>query len=368
LQALFSINLFIACIKHFFIYNASIKHLEEASMKEKEAKKNGVTGKAIGGVARAAKLTDEERHEIAKKAASARWGKKDFGDGMPEAIKDGQLKIGDVWLDCYVLKDGRRLIHKRSMARALGLKSEGGNTFMKTMGRKSIGSVMLPEMREKIANPIIFKPLAGDPAHGYDAPFFIEVCDTIWEANKQGKLKPSQLFLSIQAEIIMRSCAKIGIIALIDEATGYIRDKHKEEYRLLFKEFIRAEFREWEKEFPEQFFDMMYRLYDLRRNSKNRHPQFFGKFIRRYVYSPLANSNGAILDMLDEKNPIVYVNGGRKHKMFQFLSDEIGLSALRAHIWQLIGIGNSTRTKEGFQRGFKMAFPQTGDQAELFDI
>jgi hypothetical protein len=334
---------------------------------EKNSKENTV-GKARGGIARAAKLTGEERRDIASKAASVRWGKKAFGEGVPEAIRDGQLKIGDIWLDCYVLKDGRRVIHKRGMARALGLKSDGGNAFMKTMGRKSLGSVIIPEMREKIDNPIIFKPLSGDPAHGYDAPFFIDVCDTIWEANRQGKLKPSQYFLAVQAEIIVRSSAKIGIIALIDEATGYIRDKHKEEYRLLFQEFIREEFRGWEKEFPNQFFDMMYRLYDLRRNEKNRHPQFFGKFIRRYVYAPLANSNGAILSILDEKNPVVYGNGGRKHKMFQFLSDEIGLPALRAHIWQLVGIGNSTKTKEGFQRGFKTAFPQAGDQGVLFDI
>jgi len=113
---------------------------------------------------------------------------------------------------------------------------------------------------------------------------------------------------------------------------------------------------------------MLYRIYDLRRNSKNRHPQFFGKFIRKYVYAPLANSNGAILDMLDEKNPVVYVNGGRKYKMFQFLSDEIGIKALREHLWQLIGMGNATKSKEGFQRGFKNAFPQSGDQYELFDL
>ena len=33
----------------------------------------GRRGASKGGVARAAKLTPEERHEIAKKAATARW-------------------------------------------------------------------------------------------------------------------------------------------------------------------------------------------------------------------------------------------------------------------------------------------------------
>lgn len=326
-----------------------------------------VTGKAKGGKARAEKLTADERKDIARTAALARWGKKDF-DGMPYAIRDGQLKIGSVWIDCYVLNDGRRVIHKRGMAKALGLKSDGGNTFMKTIGRKGLGSIIGPEMRESINNPIIFKPLVGDPAHGFNGIFFIEVCDLIWEANKQDKLDKRQLFLAVQAEIIVRSCAKVGIIALIDEATGFIRDKRKEEYRELFNSFIREEFRQWEAEFPKQFFDMIYKLYNLkRRSNKNHHPQFFAGFIRRYVYTPLANSNGAVLAMLDEKNPIVYASGGRKHKMFQFLSDEVGLPAFRQHLWQLVGIGNATNTKEGFQRGFKNAFPQVGDQYQLFD-
>jgi len=324
-----------------------------------------ITGKAKGGKARAEKLTPEERKEIAKRAALVRWRPPE--GVLPEAVRDGKLQIGDVFIECYVLRDGRRLFHKRGLAKALGLKSTGGNAFMKTMGRKSLGSIITGFLREKIDNPIVFKPLNGDPAHGYEGTFVIELCDAIWEAGRLGQLNPKQAFLAIQAEIIVRSSAKVGIIALIDEATGYIKDKQKEEYRELFKEFIRNELREWEKEFPDQFFDMIYRIYNLRRNHKNRHPQFFGRFIRKYVYSPLANSNGAILDMIDEKNPVVYTNGGRKFKIHQFLSDELGLPAIRAHLWQLVGIGNATRSKEGFERGFKNAFPASGDQLPLFE-
>lgn len=323
-------------------------------------------GKSKGGVARAEKLTPEERKDIARKGAQARWGSVP-GD-MPEAISQGQLTIGDVAIDCYVLKDGRRLFHKRGLAKALGLKSEGGNAFMKSMTRKSLGSVIKGNLLESINNPIVFKPLNGDPAHGYEAIFIIELCDAIWEAGRLGALKPSQYFLSVQSEIIVRSSAKIGIIALIDEATGYIKDKKKEEYRQLFHEFIRDELREWEKEFPDQFFNMIYKIYNLRRNYKNKHPQFFGKFIRKYVYTPLANSHGVVLEMIDEKNPVVYTNGGRKYKMHQFLSDEVGLPAMRAHLWQLIGIGNAARSKEGFERGFKNAFPGPHHQFELFDL
>ena len=112
---------------------------------------------------------------------------------------------------------------------------------------------------------------------------------------------------------------------------------------------------------------MWYRLYSIKRLNKNHHPSFFGKLVRKYIYAPLANSNGAILDLLDEKNPVVYKNGGRRYKMFQFLSEEIGLPAFKAHLWKVIGIGSASRSKEGFERGFKNAFPQTGDQFDFFD-
>lgn len=328
-----------------------------------------------GGIARRDALLPEARKAIAEKAAAARWGKSGSLADMPEADSQGVLPIGDVTVDVYVLKDRRRLIHKRGMARALGLKSEGGNAFMKTISRRGLGSVISPDLWETIANPIEFKPLNGDPAHGYRAETFIDVCNAIIDAGKLGRLVKSQLFLAVQAEIIVRSAAKIGIVGLIDEATGFIVDKRKEEYRALWQQFIREEFRRWEEpEFPDELFNIMYKLYGLRRinPSSTKHPKFFGKFLRKYVYQPLAYSNGAILEELDLKNPVVYANGGRRYKLFQFLSDEVGMPALRQHIWKTVGIGLSVGSKETFDRAFYSAFPaarpiRPGAMDDLFD-
>ena len=96
--------------------------------------------------------------------------------------------------------------------------------------------------------------------------------------------------------------------------------------------------------------------------------QFFGNFIRKYVYAPLSGSDGTILNLLDEKNPVVYAKGGRRYKMHQFLTNELGLPAIRAHIWQVVGIGNASKTKEAFDRGMKTAFPQVGDQLSFLDF
>jgi hypothetical protein len=325
---------------------------------------------SLGGDARAKSLSKSERKNIAQRAAKARWeAARQLADPnrIPEAICQGDLQIGSVGIECYVLDNFKRVIHKRGMAKALGMKSEGGNVFMRAMSRKGLGSEIGEDLRQKLDNPIVFKALTSDLGHGYDCTILIDICDAIIDAAKNKKLGPGQEGLAIQAEIIMRASAKLGIVALVDDATGFIADKRRQKYKELFKEFIREEVAGYQAEFPDQLFDVMYKIYGLpRRSDGNKHPQFFAKFIRKYIYQPLANSNGAILEMLEEKNPVVYVNGGRRYKMFQFLSDVVGIPALRSHLWQVVGIGNASRNKLQFEKNFAVAFP--GPQLELFSL
>jgi hypothetical protein len=321
-----------------------------------------IKGKAKGGHARAKKLTPNERRQIARKAAIARWAATNRS-GIPIAEYEGILELVPGFiLECYVWKQNgkpKRAFHKRGLARNLGMKSGGGNVFMRTINRKGLGSEISTELRQKLDNPLILQKKSGDPIHTYDHTVMIDVCKAIWQAAKMGKLHYSQGFLVKHAEMIIIASAKLGLAALIDEATGYFKDKRKEEYRELWNEFIREQAREYASEFPDQFYDIIYRLYNLRRNPivKNQHPKFFGGITNKYIYTPLAHSYGALLEILKEKNPVIYKNGGRRYKLFQFLSDVVGLPALRAHMWQIIGIGNASRSKESFDRAFKRAFP-----------
>lgn len=332
------------------------------------------TPQSMGGDARAVRLSSEQRSKIAQEAAKARWQRARTQVRIPTARNGGALNIGEVEIEAYVLDNGQRVISKRGIAKGLNLKSQGGNAFMRTMSRKGIQAALSPELMEKVERPLSFYGMRGELADGYEAETLIEVCDAIIEARNRGKLAPSQFFLARQAEIIFRSAAKLGIIALVDEATGYV-DKNRDEYRKIFDGFIRSEFRQWEKEFPDKFFDMIYRLYGLRRQipDSSKHPRFFGHFIRRYIYYPLANSNGAILENLEQHNPVVYDSGGRKRKFFQYLSDEIGMSAFRQHLWQVVGIGESVNDRQQFDRSFYRAFPEAipkkdVDQLDFHDV
>ncbi|PXW53108.1 P63C domain-containing protein [Methylobacterium sp. B4] len=335
------------------------------------------TPQSQGGIARSQKLTPEERSRSAREAAKARWAKIADPNRLPIATHEAPLKIGAVTVDAYRLDDGRRMISKAAMAAALGLKSTGGSAFLRSMTRPAIRSRISDDLWHVIDNPHHFRPVPNDLTpqglviDGYEGEVLIDACSVLIDAGRAGTLNKSQEFLAKNAEIIQRSAAKLGIIGLIDEAVGFT-DRAKDEYRELFQQFVVNEWSKWEKEFPDQFPDMLYRLYGMKRfdSTSSKHPRFFAKFTRKFIYHPLANSKGKILEMLDEKNPVVYANGGRKYKLFQFLSEEVGMPAIRAHLWQVVGIGNSSKNIKQFERGFFRAFPEAtpiGHQWGLLD-
>ena len=280
---------------------------------------------------------------------------------IPVASHKANFKeVFGVDVDYYVLKDKQRLISKTGMASAIGQKSPRGNTFLRVMERQNISKHVSAELREKIENPVIFQSLdlSAKPSHGYDATILIDVCNAIIRAEQAGDLMPSQRDMFLQAQIINGASAKGGIVFLGDKLAGY--DAGRQEYIELYKQFIREEAAKYEPEFSNEFYDLFYRLYGLEKGKYKNHPQFFAGLTRKYVYQPLANSNGAILENLDAKNPIIY-KGGRKYKMFQFLED-VGVKALRSHLGQIIGIGKVSSNNAEFKKNFTKAF---GNQIEL---
>ena len=150
-----------------------------------------------------------------------------------QATHRGILPIGGLQLECYVLEDGRRVFGKRGMARAIGLKSEGGNAFLKTLGGKKLGSEINEDLREKLENPIVFDIVGADPGHGYEAEVLVDVCKAVVRADDAGKLLQSQKPMAAQARAIVNALAKVGIAALIDEATGYQTERSPDALRLL---------------------------------------------------------------------------------------------------------------------------------------
>jgi hypothetical protein len=312
-------------------------------------------GRARGGVARAAALSEEERRDIAKKAAAARWGFKASHKGS------FQKEFG-IDVDCYVLDDDNAtpVISQSGMGRVLGL-AQRGNAFPRFLASKAMTEVVGADLREKIDNPIKFQWGTGGadqpPAviHGYEASVLIDVCKAIAHAHGKGLLAKNQELVAAQASIIMGASAKGGIQNLVYALAGY--QQTVEEVIRAFKVYVQEEAREYEKEFPPDLYREWYRLYQLPEPQRNK-PWKFMHLTLNHVYWPLAKSNGRILELVRVKRAS---SAERNTKLHQFLS-LIGVKALRRHLGQLLGIAQTSPTQAEYEKHVRRIF---GDQHEL---
>jgi hypothetical protein len=316
-------------------------------------------GRARGGIARAEALTPEERSQIAKKAAAARWGEKPLRATHRGNFKD---EFG-IDVECYVLDDENKtaVISKRGMGAALDLGEFAGNLLPRFLKGKKIAPYVDANLAEKLENPLVFQwssPGANappGPIHGYDVTILIDVCKAILEADSKGSLIERQKHIVKQARVIVSASAKAGIKGLVYALAGY--DATKAEVIAAFKLYVREEARAFEKEFPDPLYSEWYRLYQLPKQERTK-PWKFKDLTIDHVYMPLAQSNGKILALTREQK---VASAKPYKKLHQFLS-EIGVKALRTHLGQLLGIAQLSDDRDAYERNFQKVF---GGQASL---
>jgi hypothetical protein len=311
-------------------------------------------GRAKGGIARAEALTPEQRSQIAKQAAAARWGEKPLRATHRGNFKD---EFG-IDVECYVLDDEQKtaVISQRGMGAALGLGQTGGNRLPRFLEGDKIAPYVGPELARKIANPLVFQWLPAAPNspppgtfHGYDVTILIDVCKAIIQAHTDGKLLKRQGHIVAQAQIILNASAKAGIKNLVYALAGY--DATRAEVIAAFKFYVREEAREYEKEFPDQLYVEWYRLYQLPKPERGG-PWKFKDLTLDHVYVPLARSNGKILALTRAQKA---ASEDRHAKLHQFLS-EIGVKALRTHLGQLLGIAQVSNDRDQYERHVEKVF------------
>lgn len=322
-----------------------------------------VLGRAKGGIARAAALTEEERSEIARQAAEARWSKH-----MPHATHEGIIKIGDIEIACAVLNTGERLITQSGFMRALGRARQAkGRQYYK--GDINLPAFLtaqnlkpfIPKDLEVASSQIEFRPLKGMRAFGYADSLLPEVCDVFVKADRAGKLAPNQQHIADQAHVILKGLARTGIAGLIDEATGYqeVRDKHA--LQALLDTYLRKELAAWAKKFPDEFYEHIFRLRGWQWKGRGKNPpQVVASYTKDIVYARLAPQ---ILEQLERKNPIE--GGRRKSKHHQWLTEDVGNPALAQHLHAVITLMRVSKTWGQFKLMLDQAHPKRGDTLQL---
>lgn len=324
------------------------------------------TGRARGGIERAKRLRPEERSEIARKAAVARWS-----ENLTEAVcgsPDKPLRIGDVELECYVLEDGTRVLTQATFLEALGrhrkanVRREGtGRPMPVILQGKAINPFISDDLREK-SRPIAFRPPSGGRASGYNAEVLPAVCEIYLKARDAGVLPKNQEHVARQAEMLVRGLARVGIIALIDEATGYQEVRASNALAKILEAFIAKELQEWVRTFPDDFYRELFRLRGLEypRDTVQR-PQYFGHLTNDIVYKRLAPG---VLDELKNVTPR-NAKGRARHKYFQRLTSSVGYPKLREHLGSVVTLMKLSADWRDFTIKLDQIHPRMGDTMAL---
>lgn len=328
------------------------------------------TPQSKGGRARARNLSDERKSEIAKKAAEARWLRQSAEidlDNVPRAIcggPDRPLRIGDLAIPCYVLENGKRIIHQRGMVSALGMSRGGssrggGDRLAHFVAQKSLSPFVSNDLLSVTSEPMVFRTPSGSLAYGYDASVLADIAEAILEARNAGTISKQQEHIAEKAESLIRAFARVGIIALVDEATGYQQIRARDELQQILSAYISPELLPWTKKFPDAFYEELHRVRGWPyKPGSNARTAYIGKLTRALIYDPMPPG---VIKELERKNPYDPNKKRRKHLHHQLLTEKIGNPHLEKQIVSVTTLLRISDTWNDFTRHFSKAFPPAGD-------
>lgn len=306
-----------------------------------------------------------EKKAIASKAAHARWRK----EGVLVAQRRGVITLGGYELACAVLEDERRVISERAFSEALGHKRHADDYAQKRQAKESgalvlpgyviddrIGQFLSEEARAKLAQPVRYQVTEGFgiPAVGIEAVLIADVCDAYIAAREAGVLRPEEQHKATAAMTMMRALAKVAIVALIDEATGYQVLRSKDELQKLLEQYVSEEHRPWTKVFPDEYYIELFRLRKLKIEDVRKRPSYFGHLTNDIVYSRLVPG---MLPRLKEVNP-ANGKGRRKRTHTQHLTNSLGEQHLRTHLAGVIMLMKASDSYTEFVRALDKAAPK----------
>ena len=332
-----------------------------------------LTGRAKGGAARAAKLTPERRSEIARKGALAKKAKSESGD-LPIAQYAGELKLGALTLHCAVLSDGTRVLTETDFMAGLGMYRSGALSVRRSdsnnegaqiplyLAFKNLFPFVIKHLGEVHIKPLKYRTLTGGVGHGIQASLIPKICAIWMDARREGVLGARQQKIADNAELLLRALAEVGIVALVDEATGYQNVRAKDALATILEAFIAKELQPWIQTFPTEYYQELFRLRGLNFPKESvKRPQYFGVLTNDIVYKRLAPGVLEELKRVTPRNE----DGRPKAKYFQSLTNNTGYPKLREHLGKVVMMMQLSDNYQDFKTKLEKFLPQYNPQLPL---
>lgn len=322
-----------------------------------------------GGNARAKSLLAGERKAIAQAAAEARWSKAGKLKPLPQATHEGNLEIGDIEIPCAVLEDGRRVLTQSGVMVALGRarQAKGRQYYDADVNLPAFLTAknlkrFIPNDLSVTSSQIEFKTLSGVRAFGYSADLLPRVCGVFLDAKAAGVLvERMQGHIAERALMLIRGFAAVGIIALIDEATGFQYDRPRRDLEEYLSKFLSESLRRWVRSFPGDYFKHLCRLKGVTLRPDMRLPQYFGHLTNDLVWRRIAPG---LLRALKERRS---ERGSKSNKLHWWTSEDLGRPELLMHLGMVVGLMKIHTDYDAFHKQLDMVAPIYPETPGLFD-
>ncbi|MDD5087182.1 MAG: P63C domain-containing protein [bacterium] len=291
------------------------------------------------------------------------------------ATHTGTLQIGEISIDCAVLEDGTRVLSDRGLTKALGGKRSGshwkrvrsdpdGANLPIILSAKNLRPFIDNELAENLAAPIGCVWKGGKVAKSIQAAVLPDICNVFLKARDAEGLHPLQQDMAKRADLLMRGLAHVGIIALVDEATGYQEVRDRLALQKILEKYIAKELMPWTKRFPDEFYELMFELkgWSYKPLSIAR-PSVVGHYTNDLVYSRLAPG---VLQKLREITPRDE-KGRTRHRFHQRLTDDVGHPKLAEHLSGVMALMRAA-PKKGWAQFYRMlqrAYPKLNQTIDM---
>ena len=275
---------------------------------------------------------------------------------------DRPLRIGDVEIACYVLEGEQRVLSQRGLTAGIGLNPDAGFRMPQFLGTRAISPYVNKELLPALNEPILFQnPAGGGNVYGYPAEVLEHIIDAILDAERAGDLPKHYAKIAKRASVLNRGLRRIGIIGLVDEATGYERIREERSLATILEKFIAKELQPWTKTFPYEFYELIYKLKGWSGPDGHKRTPLIGHYTNDIVYDRLAPG---VLEDLRRLNPPL-PSGNRPHRHHQWFTPDLGHPKLKEHLTGVMALMRASPNWTSFKRSLQRAYPKLNETIPL---
>ena len=207
--------------------------------------------------------------------------------------------------------------------------------------------------------PIRFRTPQRGLAYGYEATVLADLCEAVLSARGAGVLQKQQEHIAQPSRNPGHAALRrIGIIALVDEATGYQRSRETDALSKILEAWIAKELQAWVQTFPQEFYEHMFRLRGLEYSSTSvKRPQYFGHLTNDVVYKRLEPGVLKELKRITPRN-----DAGRPTVQYtRSLTKNVGYPKLKEHLGAVVAYMRISKTWADFMNLMDQQYPRKGD-------